>query len=429
MTSTALKYKSNFKSAFVKVFKQKIFMLIALLLLSLTVSLFAMTMEILSNSLTLEEATASVPKSVQTIDETQTALIVAAAATAVCGFFSLIIAPEMFREIYKKQACDHYFAIPVKRSEIFCANFLYGVLANAAAFIVSIAVFAVGIYSASTKYFKYSIDFDALLPAAAVMLLAVLAIYSAFVMCAVTAGKRFHYIVMSIICLLCAPFVINGIISNLNKIWGLYIGSTVLDSVSPIENAIMSFSECYSRSEYYSGDNALLVSLAVVSVAEIIGMFAAGYLIFKRRTAESAEIAPYGSIIPYALMALGGAALFMQGNTYKSAALSAVLGTIFAVLCVICLTAIFYKKPFTKQTGITAAAVCILCSFVTIGSSLPIYSHYINRVPDAEQVESVEFYDLSQSFETISLLETSPANGYDPNAVFEIKEKENTEKG
>lgn len=415
MTSTALKYKSNFSAAFRKNFKQRIAGLIAFLVASIAVPAFSL---IANYSYVFTTKSAG-----KKIDATDDLMLVLAAMTAICGFFSLIIAPEMFREIYKKQACDHYFAVPVKREEIFCANFLYGILANTTAFIASAAVFIGAVYAMSNEYIQITVNFDRYFLSAAAMLAAVLAIYSAFVMCAVTAGKRLHYIIMSIICLICTSVAVSGVIVNLNKIWGFYVSSLFPSSISPVENAIGSF-------VLTSDEKNTILGFILISVTEIIGMFAAGYAVFKTRKAEAAEVTVSGKIIPYVIMALLLTASYMNAGTYRSAAVSVIAGIAFSVIAAMLFSAVFFKKVFTKQTGIATVCVCVACTVITAGTALPIYSGYINNIPDKNKIDRIEFTDIKLGDFYLNTVNVLNGGMYSLSETdcFEIKSEQGIEK-
>ena len=375
MTSTALKSKGNFAPAFKKVFKQRAVNSIVLLIVTVLISVAGEIMTFYDNmpfySVNGKEI----------IDITEDASMMMLAMAAVCGLFSLITAPEMFKEIYKKQSCDHFFATPIKREEHFCASFLYGVLANIAAFAVSAVVFILPMIMYQSQKGGFTVQatfFKSFVP----ILLAVLAIYSAFVMCAVAAGKRFHYMLLSFICLFSTPVAFEGIISVINRIWGFYISPALFTAVSPAENAF-----CSLFTEKPLG-------YCIISIVEIAGMFAAGLILFKRRKAEVAEVAVSGRVVPFIILAVMATAAYMYIGAGRIAVIGIICGVVFAVITAMIFTAILYKAPFTKKTGITTACVCVVCSLIMGIINFPSYSSYVKNVPDAEDVESVTLTDL-----------------------------------
>lgn len=412
MTSTALKSKGNFAPAFKKVFRQRAVNSIVLLVVTVFISIVG-TIITFNNYIPYYT-----PEKLEILDITEDASMMMLAMAAVCGLFSLITAPEMFKEIYKKRSCDHYFATPIKREEHFCANFLYGVLANIVAFVSSAVVFILPLIMYQSKKCKFIVEpiFFAKFIA---ILLAVLAIYSAFVMCAVASGKRFHYMLLSFICLFSTPVAFEGIVAVANRIWGFYVSSAVASAISPAENA---FCSLYA-------ENLLL--FCVISLLEIAGMFAAGLILFKRRKAEVAEVSVFGSVIPFIILAVMATAAYMYIGAGRSALIGIICGCVFAVLTAMIFTAILYKAPFTKKTGITTACVCVVCSLIMGVISFPSYSGYVKNVPDANEVESITLTDLYSDtalYDSTIWVGNSEYYEYENGGKVEIKTPEAIEK-
>jgi hypothetical protein len=92
---------------------------------------------------------------------------------------------------------------------------------------------------------------------------------------------------------------------------------------------------------------------------------------------------------------------------------------------------IFYKKVFTKQTGITTVCVCLVCTLLIGAVYLPNHNGYVKKIPNADDVESVE---LSGAYITdlgSSLLgSTLSRYGFDVDIdeTIEIKDTENIKK-
>ncbi|MGN0535110.1 MAG: hypothetical protein ACI4IR_03815 [Eubacterium sp.] len=412
MTSTALKSKGNFAPAFKKVFRQRAVNSIVLLVVTVFISIVG-TIITFNNYIPYYT-----PEKLEILDITEDASMMMLAMAAVCGLFSLITAPEMFKEIYKKRSCDHYFATPIKREEHFCANFLYGVLANIVAFVLSAVVFILPLIMYQSKKCKFIVEpiFFAKFIA---ILLAVLAIYSAFVMCAVASGKRFHYMLLSFICLFSTPVAFEGIVAVANRIWGFYVSSAVASAISPAENA---FCSLYA-------ENLLL--FCVISLLEIAGMFAAGLILFKRRKAEVAEVAVSGRVVPFIILAVMTTAAYMYIGAGRNAVIGIICGCVFAVLTAMIFTAILYKAPFTKKTGITTACVCLVCSLIMGVISFPSYSSYVKNVPNAEEVESITLTDLYSDtalYDSTIWVGNSEYYEYENGGKVEIKTPEAIEK-
>ena len=408
MTSTASKSKGNFAPAFKKVFRQRTVNSIVLLIVTVLVTV---TGEIMTfyDHLPFYSANGK-----DIIDITEEASMMMLAMAAVCGLFSLITVPEMFKEIYKKQSCDHFFATPIKREEHFCASYLYGALANIVAFAVSAVVFILPMIMYQSKKGGFTVEatfFKSFIP----ILLAVLAIYSAFVMCAVAAGKRFHYMLLSFICLFSTPVAFEGIVSVINRIWGFYISPALFTAVSPVENA------------FYSLFTEKPLGYCIISIMEIAGMFAAGLILFKRRKAEVAEVAVSGRVVPFIILAVMTTAAYMYIGAGRNALIGIICGVVFAVITAMIFTAILYKAPFTKKTGITTACVCVVCSLIMGIINFPSYSSYVKNVPDAEDVESVTITDLHSDTALYALYDSAlwvGNNEYEDGGKVEIKTPE-----
>lgn len=304
----------------------------------------------------------------------------------ITGFFSLTTVPRMFRQIYKKQSCDSYFSVPIKREEYFVANYFYGFLVNIVCFIIPLAVYLGAIQTMKSNL----IDLGYVLKFASVFMLAVLAMYSAFVVCAVISGKRIQYLILSLICLFCTSTMLTGVATKICSIWGFSGDLTLLNALSPIDNAI-------AGAYFYEGVEAdNVIPLIIISLVEIIGLFIAGYIAFKNRKAETAESSLSGKVIPYVILAiLVGAAFFFSAT--GTGAVDIVVGIALATLMAMAFSGIFYKKVFTKQTLITLIGVCTVFTTLSIGVMLPVFNGYVKYVPEAGEVDSVEFCSVSHS--------------------------------
>lgn len=304
----------------------------------------------------------------------------------ITGFFSLTTVPRMFRQIYKKQSCDSYFSVPIKREEYFVANYFYGFLVNIVCFIIPLAVYLGAIQAMKSNL----IDLGYVLKFASVFMLAVLSMYSMFVVCAVISGKRIQYLILSLICLFCTSTMLTGIATKICSIWGFSGDLTLLNALSPIDNAI-------AGAYFYEGVEAdNVIPLIIISLVEIIGLFIAGYIAFKKRKAETAESSLSGKVIPYVILAiLVGAAFFFSAT--GTGAVDIVVGIVLAILMAMAFSGIFYKKVFTKQTLITLIGVCAVFTTLSIVVMLPVFNGYVKYVPEAGEVDSVEFCSVAHS--------------------------------
>ena len=304
----------------------------------------------------------------------------------ITGFFSLTTVPRMFRQIYKKQSCDSYFSVPIKREEYFVANYFYGLLANIVCFVLPLVI-----YCGAISALAYNlIDFGIAIPIILTSMLCVLAMYSAFVVCAVISGKRIQYLILSLICLFCTSTMLTGIATKICSIWGFSGDLTFLNALSPIDNA-MAGAYCY-EGEHVTN----VIPLIIISLVEIIGLFIAGYIAFKKRKAETAESSLSGKVIPCVILAiLVGAAFFFSATGTN--AVDIVVGIVLATLMAMAFGGIFYKKVFTKQTLITLIGVCTVFTTLSIVVTLPVFNGYVKYVPEAGEVDSVEFCSVSHS--------------------------------
>lgn len=396
MTSTALSF-SNFKSAFAKVFKARLLSAILIIAGCIGVACIAIANVLLDVSY-------------KNSDISEDAVILLIWIAAFISVFSLSNAYRMFKEIYKKQSCDAYFSVPIRREEYFIANYLYGALVNTVCYFGT-ALFYIGVLVASDHTFDASY-----LPKIFAMFAALLAIYSAFVMCAVASGRRLYYILLSLICILCPSTFFSGIIIQINSIWGFSSDLSYLSAVNPIENSAL------------VAVNENMLPLIIISVAEIVVMFAAGLILFKNREAEIAETGITGRVIPYAVLALLIGAMYFEfgiGNTV----IDIVLGILASVVFTFAFGKIFFRKAFTKKTTLTLAVVCTGLTALSVIVATPAFNLYVKYVPDAELVESAEVCTLDsvQNFGMVAYLNDIVTDEYTSNDII-LENPDNIEK-
>lgn len=381
MTSTASKPKNYTSLAFKRTFKGTLVNTVLALGASIVSVIIAFSST--ASDIALNGANYNHDSEYFTVEIMPPVVFVLALIT---GFFSLTTVPRMFRQIYKKQSCDSYFSVPIKREEYFVANYFYGFLVNIVCFILPLAVYLGAIQATKSNL----IDLGYVLKFASVFMLAVLAMYSAFVVCAVISGKRIQYLILSLICLFCTSTMLTGIATKICSIWGFSGDLTLLNALSPIDNAI-------AGAYFYEGVEAdNVIPLIIISLVEIIGLFIAGYIAFKKRKAETAESSLSGKVIPYVILAiLVGAAFFFSAT--GTGAVDIVVGIALATLMAMAFSGIFYKKVFTKQTLITLIGVCAVFTTLSIVVTLPVFNGYVKYVPEAGEVDSVEFCSVSHS--------------------------------
>lgn len=382
MTSTTLNYKGGFKAVFVKTFKQQLPGAIVLILLSVFVSVFSAASTIVSNASSIFT---------NKYDITDDIFLLVNYFSVICMIFSLFLAMQMFKEIYSKRACDTFFALPIKRNEYFLAKYLYGAVVNIVAMVVMAAIHIVILLSASTKLVTYVMDFSAFFKVAAAFLLDVLCVYTLFVFCAVLSGRRVQYFFFVMIALFAPVCITTGAIDVVNKIWGVDANSFIVSIIHPVQNILMLWE---SSVEYaLSADKYLYIIIA--EAVETIALFAAGYIVFKKRKAEIAEFTPSGKVLPFMFLAFVIAAEFLQCASKLNYFIAMPLAILFSVIGTMIFSGVFYKKIFAKNTVITLLASGVLCILFVGVVNFPSYSNYVKYVPEADEIESVELIDGS----------------------------------
>lgn len=382
MTSTASKPKNYTSLAFKRTFKSSLLNMILALGASGVVVFIAICSTMMQS--VYNTAADTQTRVYYTIEVAVTVLIF---LTLITGFFSLTIAPKMFKQIYKKQSCDSYFSVPIKREEYFIANYFYGAMVNVLCFVIPLAIYFAALEAITSKYSNNLIDYKIILPVFVALLLAVLAIYSAFVICAVISGKRIQYLVLSLICLICTSTTLVGIATKICSIWGFSGDLSVISALSPVENALASYMDM-------ENDGSNLAVLIIISLVEIIGMFFAGYIAFKNRKAETAEASLSGKVLPYVILAVLASAAFFF-SAMGNSVIDIIIGIVLAVLITMAFSGIFYKKVFTKETAITVACVCAICTALSISVMLPVFNSYVKYVPEADEVENVQISQVT----------------------------------
>ena len=154
--------------------------------------------------------------------------------------------------------------------------------------------------------------------------------------------------------------------------------------------------------------------LYAVSIVEIIVLLGAGYAVFRKRKVEVAEAALSGNVAPYVILAVFTTSLFMSYGATYNLLLSLVMGAIVVAVAGLIYSAIFYKKAYTKQTATTVISVCLVCTIFMMSVYLPSHSGYVNKIPEADQVDSIEFVEGGDDTVTTGLLSavTNLAIGY-----------------
>lgn len=312
----------------------------------------------------------------------------------IVGMF--IIAFALFREVYSKRASTFFFSMPVKRGAYFNANMLFGLCTLITAFVIMVATVLISV-TTSFGYQKGVLLFNTpyFLQSVTVACMCVAALYAVFMLCAVLAGKTWHYPVLCFIAVGLVNVCVTEFTSYLNNIWGFHMESSLAWIVSPTAIFSAVFNSV-AEPKYFI---ALILQFAVV--------YAAGYIVFKHRKAEVAEASLSGKVVPAIMitiallavsftgLAAGNVSLLGETLTNLSVLTTVCIAVVSAVILTMILTAIFYKKAFTKATAKCLAATVIITLIVVAAVKL-VPDRYVNYVPAADEVESVtldENYD------------------------------------
>lgn len=394
MTSANSMYKSGFSAAFIKTFKQRIAGVAALFILN---TVFSLAMAFILVFDYRKEPT------VLDIDLTYEAILITFGASLISTAYNFFASSRYFKEIYKKRDCDFYFSAPIKREEYFNANFLFGAAVNIISITIPAALFCIYVKFQMLSKVNFSINLNVFAVSSAAMLLACLVSLSVFIMCAVISGKRVHYIVLSIICVLFAPVAFAKVADRVNTIWGVMLDPANFEALSPAGNL---FKVMGMMREFSKTDFKAFIPLFAILIIEFFGMYAAGRYIFKRRKAEIAEVAITGKVIPFIILAVLLLFAFVNTAFSSNMVVSVIVGIASAAIAAMIFTFIFYRKPFIKQTAVTLAAAGILSACFVICVNTSSFSKYVSYVPDVSEVESIELseaddYSYSSSIDRI----------------------------
>lgn len=382
MTSTNLRHKSSFipvmKKGFKKLLPNIILTGIASFLAAILGVIFY-TMQYITYP--TDDLDYSLLFGANNFDFTEEATILLCILTAICGFFSLTSSSRLFKEIYSKRACDHYFATPVKREVTFFASYSVGAIVNLAFTVLPTMLFIISIKASATPKVNYTIDMVAFLKAAAIIILSLISIYTAFIMCAVMSGKRLHYLILSLVCLICPAIIAQGVVSRINNIWGLALDTVKACTISPVINTVHTMNMDYNEN---------IIAYIIIPAIEIAGMLFVGLRLFKDRKAEVAEVSLTGRVMPYVLLSVFVLSGFMGVQASLEYIKTIIVGVVFSAIACLLFSLILYKKAFTKRIGAVTAIVCTLSIAFVLAVYLPSYNSYVKYIPDADNIESVE---------------------------------------
>ena len=307
--------------------------------------------------------------------------------------WSFIIAVLLFREIYSKRAGAFYFAVPVKRETYFNTNMLFGMITFLSSYVLIAFITITAIRSnAFCPAELIAFETGNFLLKLTVALTCVFASFAIFMLCAVISGKVWHYFVLSFISTAAALSGIMNFANYLSSIWGFWVDPSKAWIVSPAGTALFGFRE--------EGE----LKLIIASIIQFAVFYAIGFVAFKKRKAEVAEVSLAGKVLP-AIMMVGcllSVCLMILSITGYPVIINVVIAVVACAIVTVILTAIFYRKALTKTTAkYLAAAVGIMLVVVCAVEFFP-SARYEKYVPSADEVESV-IYDENVEFENKSL--------------------------
>lgn len=291
----------------------------------------------------------------------------------------------MYNAYFNRRGCDYQLALPYKRSHIFNANFLFGLIVICFSIIVSVALFAfiLGIFTdiRAQDHVSFMVD-NVIYKQALTLIAALLAGYSMCSMCAAISGKWLQYAAFSLVGIVSVPIMLVGIAMGINSVWGVMIDIYKFSSITPFGVLVMLFRD---------NTDSSFIFMTAVCLAEFILMYIAGLLAFKRRKAEIAESGYGDSVIKYILMVVFVVSGFLYFGIQKNIFATLIIDVILAFVCAFAFSMmqIRRKKVFTKKSGIVfgvTTAVCIVFVFSIYFSNS---SSFVKYVPKAEEVESV----------------------------------------
>lgn len=308
--------------------------------------------------------------------ETRNVLVIVA---VICIVYNLFLAANLFREIYKKRSCDYYFSLPVKRGTLYAANVIFAFAVNIVCFACASAVAYAVITQFSSEKVSFYVDKAMYFAHSGASLVAVLCILSFLILCAVCAGKRVHYVILSVISLAGIHMISGSVKINLDSIWGLSIDAAKAYALSPIGSLnIISYCE----------NTKTMAFLALVGAVEMLVVLLLGYAVFAKRKAEIAEVSLSGKTVEQAFLFILLLAAFSNAtlnNLWGMIIVSIISSLIYCVIY----NAVFFKKAFTKKSFITFLIACAVGTLFLVCAFIPSHDKYISYVPQEQEIESV----------------------------------------
>ena len=298
-----------------------------------------------------------------------------------CCIQAFIFVTIMFHEIYSKRACDFFFSKPVKRGTWFNSNYFFGVISIAVSYVVMAVAFVLAFKCHIVKKFLFlTIDQGDMFQYIGMSFLAVLVLYTVFVMCACVSGRMWQYIFLSFIStgVLCLGAV--GAISYLNTIYGAWFNLSNNFFVSALGLVFNNLS------------NRQVNQFLIAAIVQLVIFYIAGFLVFKRRKSEIAENCLAGKVLPVVLTAvcfLSEVFLCMGISEEISLTGRIIAAIVMVAITAIVLSAIFFRKAISKTILISLAGTVAISAVFIFCVQVITEKNYVNYIPASSEVESV----------------------------------------
>ncbi|MBD5082914.1 MAG: hypothetical protein HDT34_01900 [Clostridiales bacterium] len=303
---------------------------------------------------------------------------------AFCMIELFIFVASMFKGIYSKRASDYYFSLPVKRGAWFNANFVFGMISAAVSYAVFYfcSVFALK-FNVIKAFKNFELDAGKFLKYILMSFAAMLVLYTIYVMCAVVSGRMWQYILLSFISTVVLFIGAVGFISYLNTIYGAWINLYEAYTVSSLKLVFSDLTE------------ASVPAFLIAAFAQFAVVYLAGYFAFKTRKAEVAENKLSGKVLPAVLtiicflsevfICLGVSEVTLYGRILAA--------VIITVVTAVILSAIFFRKAFSKPVLISLFSAVVLSAVAVFCVQIVPEKTYVNYVPESSEVETVTLSD------------------------------------
>ena len=310
-------------------------------------------------------------------------------ANVIGVIYLLFLSLKMFREIYSRRASDFFYSMPVTRKEYYTGNVFFG--------IINILFMFISITAVSLIFGKLPIAFDVehniieiklFLQYMAIAFSGLFLTVAVFMVSAVLCGRRWQAIAASVLSSVSLSAVMMGVGMQMNSIYGYNVQNN--------GSAVDTFLAVLNKGEG--------VSLSVIVIFKFVAaavLLAVGYLVFKNRKAEVAEQSLSGKIVPSLLLFVIDVGVFMTAFSafYKPIYFKIIIGVVCCVIVTVIFCAVFNKKAFTKNTDIACVAACVVSIAFAVGvETLPKAVGYIDYIPSAEEIQSVEFTENADNY-------------------------------